>query len=201
MSKFLFQTTFDSGAAVRRARNSEIGEEELANATAAARAEGYAQGVADTRRDAENQAADALAGMSGQIGKLLGTLETRLAAIEAEAARVAHLLASKIAPALMQRHPVAEVEAMLRAVLRDQGDEPRLVVRASETVVDHLRERIDTLTAAQGFAGAVILLPDDSMRAGDCRVEWADGGAERNPSSLTSRIDEIVKRHLNEASL
>lgn len=201
MTKFLFQNTFDSSAAVRRNRTREINEDELADATAAARAEGYAQGLADARREAESQAADAMTKVASQLGVLLDTVEGRVQTVEADAARLAHTLATKFATALMQRHPLAEIEGMIRQVLREKGDEPRLVVRASETVVDQLRERIDTIATSEGFGGAVILLAQDNLRNGDCHIEWADGGAQRNLAEITARVDAVVKQYLSQASV
>ena len=40
----------------------------------------------------------------------------------------------------------------------------------------------------------MVLFGDDQFSETDCRVEWADGGAERNLGELWRRIDAAIER-------
>ena len=78
----------------------------------------------------------------------------------------------------------------------DMRDEPRLVVRAAESVVQLLDQRVDQLVAQSGFGGKMVLVPDDTMAPTDCRIDWADGSAERNQAALEQEVDQAVERYV-----
>src|SRR3546814_7302027 len=47
-----------------------------------------------------------------------------------------------------------------------------------------------------GFEGKLVFLADERLKTGDLRVEWADGGAERNQKALWQEIDAVIARVL-----
>ena len=44
----------------------------------------------------------------------------------------------------------------------------------------------------------MVLLSDDGLGISDCRIEWADGGAERNVERIWKDVEELVSRALHE---
>ena len=42
----------------------------------------------------------------------------------------------------------------------------------------------------------MILLPDDTKTNSDCRIEWADGGVERDVEDTQKKVDDIVDRFI-----
>ena len=52
--------------------------------------------------------------------------------------------------------------------------------------------------SSAGFRGKVVLLADDGLGASDCRLEWADGGAERKLERIWNEVEELVRRALHE---
>lgn len=198
MSRFLFQNAFETPAGHGGTRSSRASREQeaLNAAVAAARAEGYAEGMAAAREAIEGQIAGAAEAMGKRVAGLADEWRAEAQRTLTFAASLARSLAAKLAPALIARRPGAEVEEMIRNLLRERVEEPRIVVRADPLVVDSLQPRIDALGRAHGFAGVIVLLADESLRAGDCTVEWADGGAERNLAKLTARLDDVIAQHL-----
>ena len=55
------------------------------------------------------------------------------------------------------------------------------------------------MAAQAGFEGKIVLLAQSDLQAGDVRVEWADGGAERDIGLLWREIDAIVERAVGAA--
>ena len=51
-----------------------------------------------------------------------------------------------------------------------------------------------------GFDGKIVILAEDGMVDGDCRLEWADGGVERSAAKLSAQIETAVHRALSGAS-
>ena len=197
-SKFMFDDKFDEIGSDRSptAKQPAISAEDLARAREQAFAEGRSAGVAATRGEIDAAIAKALdAIMSGLTG--LGAAQvTANDAMYRDGLELACLVAGRLAPALIADQPLAEVEALVRDCLGQLRDEPRIVVRVGEESIDDLAPRIDGLAERCGFPGKIVLLPEDGLAVGDCRVEWADGGAERNREFLASAVDTAVARYM-----
>jgi len=118
----------------------------------------------------------------------------------AEGLKVAVGIARKVVPELAQRNAMNEIEALVTDCLRHLAEEPRVVVRVHDQFLDGLQGRIDELAQLSAFPGSIVLIADDGLAAGDCRVEWADGGAERDGGRLWKEIDAAIGRSLAGAS-
>lgn len=197
LNKFLFDTSFDPAPEVEGPAEPPaptFSEEELA----AARAEGFAAGQeagrAEMRASIERDAAAALAAIGRELSAMNGRFaEIREHAIDGGIAVVSAAL-RKIVPELARRHGMAEIEQVVRDNLQSLYDEPRVVIRAHDSVIAVLQERMDGIAASCGFGGKIILFGDPQFGETDCRVEWADGGAERNLGELWRRIDAAIER-------
>ena len=55
---------------------------------------------------------------------------------------------------------------------------------------------MEALLPRTGFEGKLVYLGDDTMGASDVRLEWADGGAERNCERQWEEIDALIARAL-----
>ncbi len=196
--KFQFTTAFDNDAERRRAEEERRRREELEAARAQGFAEGRAQGREEMRHALEAQMAAALDRLAATAERLFADRTGLQALLEKEAALVAHRLASVLAKSLIARFPLAEIEALLAEAMAAARREPRLVARVPEALVESLEQRLEKLRLENGFLGDVVLLGDETLGPADCRIEWPDGGAERNLAALEAEIAEIVARHLDE---
>jgi flagellar assembly protein FliH len=70
--------------------------------------------------------------------------------------------------------------------------EPRLVVRVNEAQFDTVNERVQAIATDRAYAGKVIVLADAEVVPGDCRVEWADGGIERNTEATWRAVEQTI---------
>jgi flagellar assembly protein FliH len=113
------------------------------------------------------------------------------------AIEVAQIVLRKAVPALSRKAPLLEIEAMVADCLREAFDEPRIVLRVADVLFEALQKRLGALTASTGFAGRIVLLADEMLGPGDARVEWADGGAERDTGRLMRDIDGALARALD----
>lgn len=168
--------------------------DDLEAARAMARAEGVEVGKAAAMASIERKAADALAALGKQLAESGAARDAALARIEAGAMELCAALLRKLFPSMQQRHGLGEIEGLLRDGLRTMADEPRVVVRLNDTLLDGLQPRIDALAKQAGFAGRVVLVGDDMVAVGDCAIEWADGGAERCGDRLWADVDALLRR-------
>jgi flagellar assembly protein FliH len=174
-------------------------EAEMQGACDVARRHGEEAGVARGK-------AEAVAAFDKQVAATLAGIVQQTAAIgkstadQAEAAGksldVAMAVIKKLFPALAARNGIAEIEEILTQCLSSLKQEPRLVAYVSPTQLDALQARMAGLSAANGFEGRVVLIGDDKMADSDCRVEWADGGVERDSNLIWRTIEEAINRYL-----
>ncbi len=204
VKKFLFETRFETGEGRGPAGGSRAAarpvyaytEDDLVAAREEAFNEGKAAGFEQAQASVANRTAEALA----KIADLLATADCGLSetvdAIKRDSVEAALTVVRKAMPELSRSHAVAEIEALVAGCLDKVLDEPRVVIRAHDTLLDALKERIEPLAERCGYAGKIVLLAEPHMSLSDCRVEWADGGAERDTKRLWEEIDGAVKRFL-----
>jgi len=198
-AKFLFDVAFDApgqkpGDAAPTGgprKRSHFSADEHEAAVEAALAAGRAQARAET----ESRIAAALAQIAAQLDRSGAAQRQALEDTRQAALGVAVTVAAKLGEVLLKREPAAAVEALIRDCLAQVLDEPRIVVRAAAAVVESLKPRVDALAAAHGFAGKIVLFPDDALAGADCRVEWASGGAERDAAAIRARCEAAIERY------
>ena len=174
-------------------------EAEMRGASDIARRQGEEAGAARGRNEA-------VAAFDKQVAAALATIAQQTAAIakgvaaEATAAGksvdLALAIVRKLHPALIERQGLAEIEAVLGQCLESLKQEPRLVAYVHSARLDALQERLAQLSASSGFEGRVVLIGDDEMGQSDCRVEWADGGVEREAGRIWRTIEEALTRYV-----
>jgi len=156
----------------------------------------YRNGFAAAQAEAERSAAAAMTAAATAFDRLrreLTALETRL---ETEAVEVAVAVAQKLAPALMAREPAAELAALASECFRHLVGAPHVVVRVSDALYEQARETLAAIARERGFEGRLAVLADPGIAAGDCRIEWADGGIVRERGATDGTIAELIARYL-----
>ena len=205
--KFLFETTFDpSGppSGLRPTKKEPVKtftEEEVGQA----RDDGFAAGKEAGQKAAEklierdiSQTLEKLTQQFTQLG------EKQAQAIQRqgrEAVEAALSVIRKLFPSLAEKHGMTEIETIINECLSRLRDEPRVVIRVADSLLDAVNERVAGLAAKAGFEGKIVLIAQDDLQAGDVRVEWADGGAERESKTVWSEIENVVARVIGEKPL
>ena len=204
--RYLFETAFDSSDEASSFTacgkpKPRFSQQDLDTAREEGHQAGFAAGSEAERTNTERQRAEAegvLAAAVAVICERLTELDGAQAAVfdelAAEAGRLAVTIARKINAELMARQPVTALQATITANLRQIIDEPRVVIRVADPMLDGLAEIVDQIAAECGFAGRLVLLTDDDIQIGDCRIEWADGGAKRDTPALWAEIEAAVSR-------
>jgi flagellar assembly protein FliH len=105
---------------------------------------------------------------------------------------VALAMARKIAPAALAALPAGDVEIALRQAMHQAIGEPRITLRAAPAVTDILQPRLDDIAHEEGYEGRVLIAADPAMKAGDCRIEWRGGGAERSEQAIEDAINALI---------
>ena len=202
-TKFSFDTTFDlpdplTGHA--QEQDAPPPEPTFSKAElAAARAEGFKEGQeagrAESNASVENAAAVAL----GRIAELLAGLgpvcQAGLDRCRHETVGIARAVARRTVERSAQETALQVIENVLGDVLGRVIDEPRVVIRVHNDLLDPLQQRMSHVTGKCGFPGSVILIAEPDLQRPDCRIEWADGGAEFSNEAILAEIDTLIDRY------
>jgi flagellar assembly protein FliH len=197
--KFLFDVSFDPVAPLPEAAPPIVVEEtftraELEAACAAAHAEGRRAALSEANEATAARIAAALEALAREIPPLIAAADARAADVERQGIAALRAVIAKTVPALAARESLAEIEALATRYLVEAIDEPRIVLRVANEIYEAVRERLDAIAAASGYGGRIVLLADDRLSASDARIEWADGGVERNLAAQLRAIDDAIAR-------
>ncbi len=201
-NKFTFDTEFrpegDLVSNAARSRQRKVfTQEEIDHMFSRARQEGMKAG--------QVRALEALAVVTEKlcavVRESLSAAQGDIESLRAEASEIAFACARKLAPAALAQFPEGEVEKALREAMHQAIGEPRIVLRASKQVIDALSDKFADMAHEEGFDGRIIAQVEQGLGAGDCRIEWRGGGAERCLSVLEEAIGSAIARRFSQTGM
>lgn len=200
VKKFTFDTEFrpegDLVSNAARARQRKVlTQEELDQMFSRARAEGMKAGQV---RAAEATAA-AVEQLCGTVRDVMESTRGQIEILREEAAQLARIAARKLAHVAVENMPEGDVEEALREGLHQAITEPRIVLRAAPNIIAVIKEKLEDLAHEMGYEGRIVATPEQGMHAGDCRIEWRGGGAERSMAQLEEAIGEVITRRFSQS--
>lgn len=195
-AKFLFDLDFSNPSQRSDTANAAEVAHKVAEAEARGSRSGYAAGQADAANETVRRNAIAMESIAQALGGIASQLGRAEARIETEAVAVAVAVARKLCAELINREPLAEVTALMADCLRHLVSTPHLVIRINDALYDEARSRIEQLAKQNGFEGRLVILSDPDIQAGDCKLEWADGGVAIDRAATDAKIAELVSRYM-----
>jgi len=186
--KFLFDTN-DFNQMKSRADANTYTEEQLQMAKNQSFALGKADGVKESKQQQEERIAELLQKALLVAENLADAEDRREVEKCIEATKLTMRVTRKLLPQFALQYSINEIEHAILQAIEARKDEPRIAVIVPTAHLEALKTGMDALAIQKGYAGKVILLADDSLPPTDCRVEWADGGADRLYEQLFSQIE------------
>ncbi len=208
--KFLFDTDF--AAPKRPAPPADQAEETAApipeeapppvfseEDVALARDEGFSagkrEGILEAAAAVERQIAETLARIEGALPGLFAAQRQAADALQHDGMTVIRALARKTLPRLAEDNALGEIEHLAGVVLDRLRTEPRVVFRVNDGLTAALDEKLAVLAGTKGYAGSVAVIGEAGIAPGDCRIEWSQGGAERQAAAILDEMDRIIQRN------
>jgi len=171
-------------------------EEDLQVVREAAYEEGHQHGLTEAAETTERRMSEAMTRVAEGLASLGQAQEDAADINQRVAARVAMAVLKKVLPAACEANAFEEVVRTVLDCFAHVLDEPRIIVKVEAGLVDSVRERLEGEASHHGFEGRVVVQPDPRLPPGDCKVEWTDGGAERDQARLVADIEAVVERAL-----
>lgn len=196
-AKFLFDNDFSvPDAAKERAAASVELAQKVAEAEARAYRSGFDAAMQEAKAESDRRSAMALEEIAMSLKVVAGGFSAIENKMETEAVDVAVAVARKLCTSLIAAEPLTEMMALVEDCFRHLVATPHLVVRINDTLYEGAREKIERLAKQSGFDGRLVILAQPDIPAGDCRIEWADGGVTLDRAAIDAKIDELVARYM-----
>jgi flagellar assembly protein FliH len=195
-AKFLFDHDFAKTAEVKPAVPLAVHEAHIEEADASGYRRGFAAAKAEILAEAEQRSAAALGHIAATLADVARGITAVEAKLETEAVEIAVAVAKKLAAALIEREPLVEISALAMDCFRHLVNAPHVVVRVSDAQHASVGKPIEEMVRARGLVGQLVVLAEPDIGTGDCRIEWADGGVNRDRSAIEAAIDEAVSRYI-----
>ena len=207
--KFMFDRSFDFEEPAEKAAEvtEEIEEEpEVVVPTYSeeqvktSRKEGLEQGKADALKEAamtiENQIVDLTKSIGAQLNQLISSQSLVNNEIFRDAIKISRAITKKSFSSINAEHGVQEIEQLIRQILSQILEEPRVKIQVHPSLTEHFSERLNEISTETHFEGRVHIIADEEIEQGDCRIDWSNGGAERNLENVMREVDVIINANL-----
>jgi flagellar assembly protein FliH len=176
-------------------------ENDLESAKAEAFQRGQTHGLDESKKALEKVLVD-LVDRALQVVHSLLQQETQRDVVAKEIALKSSLsVIRRFWPQLLQMHSLETIERTLRDTLATNNDETRIVLRVHDSLLDSVIQRLPHIKEQEAFNGKIIVIADDAVLPGDCKVEWADGGLEKLGQSLSIKLEEVFTRLISAEKL
>lgn len=166
---------------------------------AQAYAKGSTAGRTDALADIEQRLSQTLDSVLEQSVSTLSKLAEIEAGLVSEARQLSVAVGQAIASELLMQSHRLVIEGIVNEALGFLTQQPHVVIRVHEDLVEELRTRFAAIAETRGFTGKLVILGEPDLERADCRIEWADGGITRDGAALAGQLDQIVKRHMSPA--
>jgi len=195
---YTFDQSFDAAALkeeVEKRTAPTFTEADVAAAKEAAYQQGLVEGRAAAAKEVNEQQVTMLQHMEKLLERVSGDVWKVFGQQKQAASDIALTIARKLVPDYVKKHGLQELTSSIEHCVAEMIHEPRLVLRVPDAQFDFMSKEINTIAEKLGYAGKIIVLADNTMGEHDCRLEWADGGMEKNLSFTWSEIERQVSRH------
>ncbi|MEM6616503.1 MAG: FliH/SctL family protein [Pseudomonadota bacterium] len=197
-AKFLFERDFD--VETRLAPRSEgVPFEQYYAAIKAARTAGHAAGYQEGRSNAEKTAdaqfAAHTSAVSEALSRIINELDKEIVDHAAASSELAMTVARVLAPTLVAREPLAELETLFTDCASHLKKTPKLTISVHDSLVEAAEKRLQPIADRIGFEGRMTVIGDPDVAIGDCRIIWSDGGVIRTIGDLDRTIRDRVDHY------
>jgi len=160
--------------------------------------EGRAAGEADTMERNERRLADTIERLAHDLEGLAGSQHTSLARVERQATELAVGIVRKLFPAFVARSGTVEIQALIADALSLAQEQPKLALRCAPDMIAAIEPILTDAAARSGFEGRLSVRGDPDLAETDCRIEWNEGGMDRDTGRLMHEIESAIARGLED---
>ncbi|GGF39079.1 hypothetical protein GCM10011611_51790 [Aliidongia dinghuensis] len=158
--------------------------------------EGRTAGEMDAMQRIERRLADTVERLTHDLETLKGAQQAALGQIERQATELCLGVVRQLFPVLSARSGTDEIAALIGDALALAVEQPKLTLLCAPGMTEALEPVLTEAARRSGFEGRLAVRGDPTLVETDCRIEWNDGGLDRNTGRLMAEIEAAVARGL-----
>ncbi len=194
---FMFDESFD--LASLKAKEEKAAQMFSESELTATRESAYQQGLVEGRAAAAKESSEHQARLLQHVEQLMKRFADDVWKIYGQqkqaASEVALTIVRKLLPEYVKKFGTQEMLSSIEASVAEMIHEPRLVLRVPDAQFEFMTKEVNEMATRLGYGGKIVVLADNTLGEHDCRMEWADGGMERNVNLTWSEIERHISRH------
>ena len=169
-------------------------QSELDAAVKSAEERGYEKGFNAATTEMQKAIASVLEEVNNRLMALLSGEDENKREAEASALKFAVELVRKLLPNLEAGVAKQEVEAFLSDNFSKFRGEKNLSFSFHPDMAAEIAPQLSKLAEKNDFEGKISVHKDINLNLSDCRVEWRNGGVERNTEEVLEKVENILKQ-------
>ncbi|MCK5042162.1 MAG: hypothetical protein KAR62_07700, partial [Sphingomonadales bacterium] len=152
ITKFEIETTFSTGKEGYDPER-ESYERKIEIVRKNAHAAGFKEGHAQALGEIEAKTQETLGKVHVALDQLFGRRKEVEDTLEVQSIQLAHLTAKKLVASLIKEHPTQEIENLIQECLMSGYNEPKIVIRSSQELLQSITKKIEEMVQTTGFQG------------------------------------------------
>ncbi len=104
------------------------------------------------------------------------------------------IAARQVAGEVIDHYPQVGVQTMLQQCLNILLRQPKVTLRVNPAIVEAVKTEAASMLARRGSECDLHVVGEASLAAGEGRLEWMDGMAERKLDELWQQVSELLSR-------
>lgn len=136
--------------------------------------------------------------IKNKLSEIFSGLDARSADMEKAALNFAVAAVHKVLPTLEEKQAEAEVKNFLAENFTNFAAQETLSFSFNPDMVSRVADSIGRLAEQNDFEGKIAVHKDPGLGLSDCRVEWKNGGVERNTKKLLNKVDMLINDNMQE---
>jgi flagellar assembly protein FliH len=174
-------------------------EEEVKAAERDGYKKGFLEGQTDGRKQAEREQADIevkllamLEHYTNSIAPLFAHYRDMALQLQENMPKVALAVARKVAGDALAENAHIVITDIAAKACETMMNEPKLTITVRESMGDILEQKLQQIASRLPAATDIIIMRDPDMPAEDCRIEWKQGGMERNTGQMWQQLERVI---------
>lgn len=173
-------------------------EEELAEAVKKAETEAYERGYNAAVDENAKRQNILLEDIKNQLMMIFAGLDNKKAELESSSLKFAVQAVRKILPTLEKERAEAEVKTFLADNFANFAMQESLSFAFNPDSVALVASSLGRLAEQNDFEGKIAVHKDKTLGPSDCRIEWKNGGVERNAAKMLDKIETLIEDNTEE---
>lgn len=167
-------------------------EEEVAEKIKIAEQDAYERGFKTSQDGIDNLLSKAMDEINQRLMTMIANSSNLSCELEKQSVELAQAIIEKLVPGLNKDNSVEIVKQFISDNFNNFKNEAKLSFYIHPDIISYVQETIAKLANSYDFEGKISLHKDAKLGIADCRIEWENGGVERNLAGMSAKVENML---------